>query len=73
LLAGVLRLGALAVALAAPLAVAASAQTFALANGLTVLVLPDHRAPTAVHMVWIRAGAMDEVDVSRAWPMCWST
>ena len=35
---------------------------FTLANGMTVLVQPDRRAPTAVHMVWVRVGAMDEVD-----------
>jgi zinc protease len=33
-----------------------------LANGLTVIVKPDRRAPTAVHMLWVRVGAMDEVD-----------
>jgi len=33
-----------------------------LANGLRVIVKEDHRAPTVVHMVWYRAGAMDEVD-----------
>ncbi|HTY04386.1 MAG TPA: pitrilysin family protein [Rhodocyclaceae bacterium] len=33
-----------------------------LANGLRVIVKEDHRAPTAVHMVWYRAGSMDEVD-----------
>ena len=32
-----------------------------LANGLRVIVKEDHRAPTAVHMVWYRAGSMDEV------------
>jgi len=31
-----------------------------LANGLRVIVKEDHRAPTAVHMVWYRAGSMDE-------------
>lgn len=35
---------------------------FTLANGLTVMVQPDRRAPTAVHMLWLRVGAMDEVD-----------
>ena len=35
---------------------------FKLANGLTVMVRPDKRAPTAVHMLWVRVGAMDEVD-----------
>jgi len=29
-------------------------------NGLTVIVKEDHRAPTAVHMVWYRAGSIDE-------------
>lgn len=33
-----------------------------LKNGLRVIVKEDHRAPTAVHMVWYRAGAMDEKD-----------
>ncbi len=33
-----------------------------LANGLRVIVKEDQRAPTAVHMVWYRVGAMDEVD-----------
>ncbi len=37
-------------------------EQFTLANGLTVIVKPDHRAPTAVHMLWLRVGAMDEVD-----------
>ncbi len=33
-----------------------------LANGLRVIVKEDNRAPTAVHMVWYRAGSMDEKD-----------
>ncbi|MFN3883786.1 MAG: M16 family metallopeptidase [Rhodocyclaceae bacterium] len=33
-----------------------------LKNGLRVIVKEDHRAPVAVHMVWYRAGAMDEKD-----------
>lgn len=37
-------------------------QQFQLANGFTVIVKPDHRAPTAVQMVWVRVGSMDEVD-----------
>ena len=41
---------------------AAQAQQFTLANGMQLIVLPDRRAPTAVHMVWVRVGAMDEVD-----------
>jgi zinc protease len=38
------------------------AEQFKLANGFTVIVKPDHRAPTAVQMVWVRVGSMDEVD-----------
>ncbi len=38
------------------------AEQFTLANGMTVIVQADRRAPTAVHMVWVRVGAMDEVD-----------
>jgi zinc protease len=37
-------------------------EQFTLANGLTVIVKPDHRAPTVAHMLWVRVGAMDEVD-----------
>jgi len=66
----------LAVLLSAPLALqaqsptvqaqavkpAAQAHTYTLANGMTLWVKPDRRAPTAVHMVWVRVGSMDEVD-----------
>ena len=41
---------------------AAGAQQYTLANGMTLIVQPDKRAPTAVHMVWVRVGSMDEVD-----------
>ena len=34
--------------------------TFALDNGLEVVVLEDHRAPVVVHMVWYEAGSADE-------------
>lgn len=37
-------------------------EKFTLANGLTVIVKPDHRAPTVAHMLWVRVGSMDEVD-----------
>jgi len=57
-----------ALALALPLS-SSLAQTgpvkpeqFTLANGLTVIVQPDRRAPTAVQMLWVRVGSMDEVD-----------
>ncbi len=35
---------------------------FVLPNGLTVIIKPDRRAPTAVSMLWVRVGAIDEVD-----------
>jgi zinc protease len=41
---------------------APSTQQFKLDNGFTVIVKPDRRAPTAVHMVWVRVGSVDEVD-----------
>jgi zinc protease len=37
-------------------------EQFKLDNGFTVIVKPDHRAPTAVQMVWVRVGSIDEVD-----------
>ncbi|MDD5028270.1 MAG: pitrilysin family protein [Rhodoferax sp.] len=40
------------------------AQQFVLSNGMTLIVKPDRRAPTAVHMLWVRVGSMDEVDGS---------
>ena len=43
-------------------AAAPRAEQFTLANGMTVIVKPDRRAPTAVHMLWVRVGSMDEVD-----------
>lgn len=43
---------------------AESADTFEyrLNNGLKLIVREDHRAPTVAHMVWYRAGSMDEVN-----------
>ncbi len=46
---------------AAPLKFAEDATTFTLDNGLQVVVIPDHRAPTVTHMVWYKVGAADEV------------
>ena len=34
--------------------------TFTLENGLRGVVIEDHRAPVATHMVWYRVGAADE-------------
>jgi zinc protease len=39
-------------------------QTHTLSNGMQLIIKPDHRAPTAVQMVWVRVGSMDEVDGS---------
>ncbi len=49
---------------AAPAASASGVHHHTLANGLTLIVKPDRRAPTAVHMLWVRVGSMDEVDGS---------
>ncbi|MDM0105075.1 pitrilysin family protein [Variovorax sp. J22R24] len=38
------------------------AEQFTLSNGMTLIVKPDRRAPTAVQMLWVRVGSMDEVD-----------
>jgi zinc protease len=35
---------------------------YQLANGLKLIVREDHRAPTVAHMVWYRAGSMDEMN-----------
>ncbi|MSQ64953.1 MAG: insulinase family protein [Limnohabitans sp.] len=35
---------------------------FTLNNGMTLIAKADPRAPTAVHMLWLRVGSMDEVD-----------
>ncbi len=45
---------------AGPLAAQTSERT--LANGMKVIVVEDHRAPTVAHMVWYRAGSIDEVN-----------
>jgi zinc protease len=41
---------------------ASAVREYSLPNGMTLIVRPDHRAPTAVHMLWVRVGSMDEVD-----------
>lgn len=40
--------------------VAWAPQSATLANGMEVVVLPDHRAPVVTHMVWYKVGAADE-------------
>ena len=39
----------------------AAVQQFTLKNGMQLIVQPDRRAPTAVHMIWVRVGGMDEL------------
>jgi zinc protease len=53
-------LGLLTLTAFAPPALAETVSTFALENGLDVVVIEDHRAPVVVHMVWYRIGAADE-------------
>ncbi|MBS7539715.1 M16 family metallopeptidase [Ancylobacter lacus] len=48
-----------AATLAAP-ARASEATEFTLANGMQVVVVPDHRTPVVTHMVWYRVGSADE-------------
>jgi len=45
-----------AVAIAAP----SVTEEHALANGMRVIVKPDHRAPVVVSMVWYKVGSVDE-------------
>ncbi|MEI7613506.1 MAG: pitrilysin family protein, partial [Betaproteobacteria bacterium] len=56
------RLSAWLLLLAAPLLAQANPFEQQLSNGLRILVKEDHRAPTVVHMVWYRAGSMDETN-----------
>jgi zinc protease len=54
-------LTSLILALAAALPAAAQeVTTFTLENGMQAVVIENHRAPVAVHMVWYRVGAADE-------------
>jgi zinc protease len=39
---------------------AARVSEFTLANGLRLVVVPDHRAPVVTHFVWYRVGSADE-------------
>ncbi len=45
---------------AAPATFNIDVQTFKLANGMEVVVIPDHRSPVVTHMVWYKVGAADE-------------
>lgn len=59
-----LRCGAAGLVLGMLVTTVAHANPFetTLPNGFKVIVKEDRRAPSAVHMVWYRVGAMDEVD-----------
>ena len=57
----------IALGLAIYAATGASAQTtatapasFTLANGLQVVVIPDHRTPVVTQMIWYKVGSADE-------------
>lgn len=41
-----------------------SPETFTLANGMQVVVVPNHRVPVVTHMVWYKVGSADEVEGS---------
>ena len=56
---------AAALALAVPAGNGAAAAgpditNFTLANGLEVVVIPDHRTPVVTHMIWYKVGSADE-------------
>jgi zinc protease len=39
---------------------AATVSHFSLANGLELVVIPDHRTPVVTHMIWYKVGSADE-------------
>ncbi|MEB3418131.1 pitrilysin family protein [Salipiger marinus] len=59
-LAAVIALAAFGAGFAAAQEVEEKVTTFALDNGMEVVVVEDHRAPVVVHMVWYKAGSADE-------------
>lgn len=60
LLAGLIGGWLLLVAVAPGQAAVFNPQTFTLANGMKVVVVPNHRVPVVTHMVWYRVGAANE-------------
>ena len=57
-------IAAIAAVLSAPALCAeqagAKVADFTLANGLQLVVIPDHRAPVVTHLIWYKVGAADE-------------
>ena len=56
-------LAMLALVVSAVLCVAATGPVvtqYTLANGLELVVIPDHRAPVVTHMIWYKVGSADE-------------
>ena len=45
---------------AEPRVTSAPPATFTLANGLVVVVIPDHRTPVVTQMIWYKVGSADE-------------
>jgi zinc protease len=45
---------------AGPVMAEPQVSTFKLANGMDVVVIPDHRVPVVTHMVWYRVGAGED-------------
>ena len=58
--AGIAVLAALATPSFAAEPTGAKISDFTLANGLELIVIPDHRAPVVTHMIWYKVGAADE-------------
>lgn len=40
--------------------IAPDVSSFVLDNGLEVVVIPDHRAPVVTHMIWYKAGSIED-------------
>lgn len=58
--AAAIAIGCLAMLVTPAIAAPSPVSHFSLANGLEVVVVPDHRAPVVTHMVWYKVGAADE-------------
>ena len=60
LLAGLFSGLVVSVTLAPTTAAPSPPETFTLANGLQVVVIPDHRTPVVTQMIWYKVGSADE-------------